>query len=172
MIQDIAGIRGIRGIGKIGEIKELGEGRVRQPTRVRIALRKRGLGLQGDPREKQALQGVPGTLPERIVWKFLESGDYVYQVQSSVMGGRDIIGGSVVDFLVYNIYQSPVAIRVMGDYWHGSAFPGTQAKDDEQQQRLSSQGYLVVDLWESDLYRAADLGSVRSFILRKIGDAL
>ena len=33
-------------------------------------------------------------------------------------------------------------------------FPGRVARDDEQAGRLRQDGYLVVDLWEGELYEA------------------
>jgi hypothetical protein len=155
MMQGIRGIGKVRKIAKIPDLAEMPE-----PKRAkveRIPVKPRGSvrwGRKEDPLEKAALQGVPGTLPERIVWKWLLDEDYLFETQLAVAGGRMVIGGSVVDFVVYDIAGQPVALRVQGDYWHGPKFPDRQARDDEQFWRLHQMGYKVVDLWESDIYEA------------------
>ena len=40
--------------------------------------------------------------------------DYLFQV--SYWGGRDIRGGQVLDFLVWNPFEQPV--QIFGEYWH------------------------------------------------------
>jgi hypothetical protein len=108
-----------------------------------------------DPLEQYALQGVTGSLPERIIWKWLEDSGHNYIAQEALMGGRLILGGAVVDFIVYDLARAPVVLRVQGDYWHGPLGPGKAGRDDEQSRRLTERGYIVVDLWESDIYGAA-----------------
>ena len=125
----------------------------------------------GDPLEAAALQGATGTLPERIVQRWLESAGHLYQAEHWEMGGRLVLGGAVVDFVVYDLAPQPVVLRVMGEYWHGE-LPGRQARDDEQAQRLRRMGYLVVDLWESAIYAAALAGRVGSYVLGEVDRAL
>lgn len=165
-------IRGIRGIGKVAGIPKLGdEPRTRVAQKGGIPIAPRGAiqwAPAEDPLEKAAMQGVPGTLPERIVWKWLEDNQYSYLAQSSEGGGRLTMGGAVIDFLVFDIAGKPVALRVQGDYWHGPKFPDRQARDDEQYYRLTEWGYLVVDLWESDIYEAARHKRVGPYIMGEI----
>jgi hypothetical protein len=147
------------GIPKIRSIASLGapsSASIQKPVTTPIPLTPRGThwGKKEDPLEAAAKQGVPGTLPERIVWKWLEDNDHLFDAQSEQGGGRLSVGGAVVDFLVYTLAGATVAIRVQGDYWHGPAFPERQARDDEQADRLRQWGYIVADLWEHDIYDA------------------
>ena len=76
-------------------------------------------------------------------------------------------GGFVIDFIVYNLAAVPVAIRVMGEYWHGPLAPGAPGRDDAEAIKLRADGYLVCDLWEQDVYRAALSGTIRELIARE-----
>lgn len=159
-------------IGGFGKIREIGE-RPRRPRTVkadRIVVRPRPIRTapKENKLEKAALQGVPGTLPERIVWKWLEDNGYRYITQGAEFGGRLILGGAVVDFLVYDLAGRVTCLRVMGDYWHGPEFPGRKARDDEQFARLTARGYLVVDLWESDIYQAVEQDRLNAYILEEV----
>lgn len=151
----------IRGIGKIRKISKLRDlssfpRKLRTAKRSGIPLRPRPVdwGKEEDPLEKAAMQDVPGTLPERIVLKWLTDQDYTFTPEAAEMGGQMVLGGAVIDFLVYDMAGQPVALRVQGDYWHGPKFPDRQAKDDDQFRRLTQMGYKVVDLWEHDIYEA------------------
>ena len=162
----------IGSIGDLAKIPKLSD----KPPRPRtikaepITVRHRPIrrGSDEDKLEKAALQGVPGTLPERIVWKWLVDEDYRFITQGAEFGGRMVIGGAVVDFVVYDIAGRPVALRVMGDYWHGPKFPDRQARDDEHYHRLTAMGYLVVDLWEKDIYEAVRRDRLTAYIMGEI----
>ena len=168
-------IQGIPGVGDLGlfdKIEKVGE-KVHKLPRVRgerISIRPRPYPAKSDEDklEEAAMQGVPGTLPERIVWKWLDEQGYRYITQGSEFGGRLVMGGAVVDFLVYDMSGLTVALRVQGDYWHGPTFPGRQARDDEQFARLTARGYLVVDLWESDIYEAVLQDRLTAYITREV----
>jgi len=156
--------------GKIGSIGELAKipkltDKPRRVRRIKAPLQRRS---DEDKLEAAALQGVPGTLPERIVWKWLQDHDYRFITQGAEFGGRMVIGGAVVDFVVYDIAGRAVALRVMGDYWHGPSFPDRQARDDEHYHRLSQMGYLVIDLWEGDIYEAVKKDRLTPYILGEI----
>ena len=90
---------------------------------------------------------IIASAPERIVLNWLDKRgitDYVFQ--SSQMGGRFELGGSVVDFL---FPERSLAWRVQGTYWHqGVEKVGT---DTVQRELLESQGWVVVDIFEKDL---------------------
>lgn len=161
-------------IHKIRKVPDLSSAvRVRRPILDKIPVRPgpRFFAPKEDPLEKAALQNVPGTLPERIVWKWLIDEDHIFEAQSIQEGGRMVIGGSVVDFLVYSMAGRPVCIRVMGDYWHGPQFPERQARDDEQRARLNMMGYIVCDLWEHDIYEAVLQNRLTSYIENEVGNA-
>ena len=121
-----------------------------------------------DPLEAKAKQGVIGSLPERIIWKWLEDQKLAFQWQQSAFGGRMLRGGMVLDFVVLGLAAGPVVIRVQGDYWHGPTSPGRPGRDDDQAQRLRAKGYIVLDLWESDIYAYALRGELRVLIERAI----
>ena len=164
---------GIEKFGKVVKIRKVGEfPTVRKMGTGGIPLRKRVPGKVEDPLEKAALQGVPGTLPERIVWKWLDDEGRLYEAQYAELGGRWYAGGAVVDFVLYDLGERPVALRVQGDYWHGMGFPDRQARDDEQAMRLAAVGYVVVDLWEGELYEAARHERVGRYITDEIFGAM
>jgi hypothetical protein len=164
---------------EIGELKELpkmekmgGLGRMPRVDKGLIALKPKLLpGAVEDPLEKRAKQGVSGSLPERIIWLWLERAGYMFQTQVSLFGGRGIKGGMIIDFYVWNMAAKPVVIRVQGDYWHGYRRPSEMARDDEQTQKLRNYGYLPIDLWESDIYRYALMGELAKLIQRAMNRA-
>jgi len=119
---------------------------------------------QQDKLEQKAKQGVIGTLPERIIWAWLERRGLSFAPQVSMMGGVGEVGGARVDFIVYGLMGQPVALRVMGGYWHGAAFPERQRIDEEQAQRLRANGYQVVDLLEGEIYEAAEYNRLTAYI--------
>lgn len=170
----IAGVSGtIRGISSLPTL-----GEVDPPPKLsdaeQIVIRPQTPGGPEGTREqleRAALQGVEGTLPERIVWKWLEDHGHSYEHQRTEFGGRLVAGGAVVDFFVYDLAAKPVVLRVMGDYWHGPSFPGRQARDDEQAMRLTQQGYIVADLWESDIYEAVLQENLSRYILGEVDKA-
>lgn len=135
-------------------------------TRSPITIRHRALhGMTDynapDPREQYAVPKtqVTGTLPERIFYKALNDlhlQDGVdFDFQSSLAGGRIILGGLVVDFL---FRRPPLAVRIQGKYWHGefdrengNLMHGDIVqgrRDDEQGMELNENGFAVLDLWE------------------------
>ena len=88
---------------------------------------------------------VRGTLPERIVYKFLGSRLHLtrgidFDFQSSQLGGRLELGGLVVDFVLYTL---KCVIQVQGPT-HGEYI--RVRKDQEQAMILAEMGYSVIDL--------------------------
>ena len=172
----IGKIAGIQGLGELAEIEGIPgiwdtpkKPRAIKAERIPVRPRVLDRGAQADLLEEAALQGVFGTLPERIVWKWLIDRQYRFIVQRAEFGGALVLGGAVVDFVVYDLAGQPVALRVMGDYWHGPKFPGRQARDDEHYQRLTAMGYLVVDLWEGDIYNAVLAERLTAYIMGEVG---
>jgi len=83
---------------------------------------------------------------EEIVVRWLERHKINYQFQTSLAGGFYELGGAVVDVL---LPDRMLAWRVMGEYWH----KGIQARahDNIQRELLEAMGWVVVDLWGSDI---------------------
>jgi len=83
---------------------------------------------------------------EAIVHKWLTDRKIEFTFQSSMLGGRYEMGGSVADF---RLDESRIILRVHGDYWHRPI--DKQATDSVQRELLESDGWTVVDLWGSDI---------------------
>lgn len=100
-----------------------------------------------DPKEARAVSKakVVGTLPERIVYKYLVSilrfsptADFSFQ--SSLSGGRVELGGIVADFL-FPVMK--IILRVQGPTHTGFL---RRRKDEEQASILVDMGFRVFDL--------------------------
>ena len=102
------------------------------------------------------------TEPERIVMDYLKRNKIDFQFQTSLAGGFYSLGGAVVDFLV----EPNLAWRVMGLYWHRGV--SKSGADTIQKEMLMSLGYVVVDLWESDLKDPARLEQTMRLALQGI----
>jgi hypothetical protein len=107
-------------------------------------------------------KGIVGSLPELLTYDWLESRNHIFDFQSSIMGGRLILGGAVADFIIEDLIPGGLVIwRVQGDYWHTQ--PKRMQSDFIQRERLLTESYMgvpveqVVDLWESAIYWAAPL---------------
>jgi len=90
------------------------------------------MGYPQDPRQPPFI-GMPG------MWTYQKAWDE----------GRRMVGGSVVDFLVYSGSRSnmDIAFRVVTEHWHLYAGIDQQAHDALQRERLSM--YMrVVDLYD------------------------
>jgi very-short-patch-repair endonuclease len=95
-----------------------------------------------------------GTRPEFVVYDYLVNRrkmvngiDFIYQ--SSRHGGRNVFGGSVVDFELplYRLY-----LRVQGERFHSS--PNDFARDRLQEVLLARHGWHVIDIWAESLMAA------------------
>jgi G:T-mismatch repair DNA endonuclease (very short patch repair protein) len=140
-----------------------GTARNRPPRRLNYTKLKEAVLAQIASLSAAAQAKIPlaGTLPEIMVALALVQIGWQFQCQSPESGARLRLGGSVVDFVVV-LGATKVIIRVNGDYWH--TLPGAAQRDAMQEARLSSQGYLVVDLWEQALYEAWDNHNLRPFV--------
>ena len=78
------------------------------------------LKVQKEPEEVIGLvQGImPASKNEWYVALALERLDLEFMFQFSIMGGRNIRGGQVIDFVVFNPNAIPVFIQ--GEYWHNA----------------------------------------------------
>ena len=107
----------------------------------RRGLRRPWIGA--DPLERRAYPKnvLKGTLPERIVYKWLNdhyfTPDVDFDFQSSMQGGRLQLGGMVVDFI---LMATKIALQVQGPT-HGQFL--RFRKDEEQRLTLEAMGYHV-----------------------------
>jgi hypothetical protein len=104
-----------------------------------------------DPLEERAAQGMRGTLPERIIYKYLTDKMHFvpnvdFDFQSSLQGGRLDTGGIVADFLFryLMVVLNPLG-PTHGEYWR-------HRKDEEQIMALEELGYQVYMIEEGDVY--------------------
>ena len=104
---------------------------------------------------------IPGASDtERIVIECLEKRGLQmgvdYDFQSSLIGGRYELGGTIADF---TFREQRMVWRVHGDYWHkGVEKEGTDAV---QRELLIADGWeAIVDIWGSDLEDPAKRNAV------------
>jgi hypothetical protein len=165
-VANIPAIAAVGGLGELGRVPAL-EGMAETPRGPRqletIPDQIREWAERvGEQRAREAWRiaqrGILGTLPELCGYAWLESRGRLFEFQSAMLGGRMIRGGAVADFVIYDLVPGGVGIwRIQGDYWHGGR--ESIEHDREQRARLLVSWYaglpvrLVVDLWESDVYR-------------------
>lgn len=87
-----------------------------------------------------AVDIMMATKPELAVYRALIKLGEPFEFQSAMMGGREVRGGAVADFL---LNQYSLIISVIGWYWHTNR-PETAARDSLQRIALASQGYTVI----------------------------
>lgn len=121
------------------------------------------------PPDQQAMIPLAGTLPEIMVALGMLWAGIPFLPQISEDGGRTRLGGSVVDFKVF-LGTVPIILRVQGDYWH--SLPDRVLKDIVQFERLKRMGFLVVDAWESDIYRAYLEGRLTEYMREVLSGAV
>jgi len=103
-----------------------------------------------DPLEKRAVSrdAVPdGSLAERIMYKELLRRSLSFDFQGSMMGGRNILGGAVADFV---LWDAKLVIRVHGRIWHSGIW--AEWRDDMQRLHMESLGYEVLDMFDDEVY--------------------
>ncbi len=154
--EDDGGIDSISNIGMIRRVSRL-------TSTPRVFVRSEKVPITRDHRPRTIEFGantlearaiaLPGaTLPERIVYKklvqLLPGGLSDFLFQRTEGGGRTRIGGFVLDFLIIHPLP-PIAIEVLGDFWH-------QAKhrfaDEERMLAVLREGYHYGEIWEHDIY--------------------
>jgi hypothetical protein len=125
-------------------------------------------------RQVVALQarGVLGSVPELMVYSWLEARTIPFDFQSSMFGGRMQLGGQVPDFILKHLPELLVW-RVQGDYWHSR--PGTHEQDRLEKAMLlgavvdGKKVSAVVDLWEHDIYDRIDDTLKAAMVGREVG---
>lgn len=103
-----------------------------------------------DPLEARAISPdvfARATLPERIVYKKLSQliGEENFIFQYSQLGGRNLIGGFLIDFLI----EPNIALEVLGSYWH-KAFE--RWADEERAVVVASRGFEYHEIWDWEIY--------------------
>lgn len=126
-----------------------------------VPLRKRGVPpwqpwpyIEERLRHLAEAAGLEGTLPERLVRLYLLIREIPFRYET-IMGTPLRLGGAIVDYLLPTVGARGTVVRVQGDYWH-TLFPRMQR--DRLQYEILSRRYRVIDVWESDLRRAAAYG--------------
>ena len=151
----MAGPTGFRGYIPAGKI---------QLDEVEFVLRRRGprRPTVGQTHQEEmmayaAREGIGrATYPEATVHHALTERRLVdgrsFDFQSSLLGGRLELGGAVADFM---FLDRPVILRVQGEHWH-RVFDrmGSGTGDEEQKLALEARGWVVLDMWESDILNA------------------
>lgn len=119
--------------------------------RGRSFLRKSTISLRPRPLQAKAPPTPPPfELAYMSSWELklyyaLKKRAITFSTQVSYEGGRGVLGGMAVDFVLPDY---GMVIRVMGP-WH--TFPHARSRDEMQRVYLSGRGFNVVDLWEADL---------------------
>jgi len=80
---------------------------------------------------------------------FIEGKDFYFQ--SQMLGFPGAKGSTRVDF---RLPLFGLVLRVVGEYWH--SFPEAKARDLLQKVAMTTEGWLVIDLMESDIMRDVD----------------
>ena len=94
---------------------------------------------------------IGASKPEAAIYYALKRLGEPFSFQTSMMGGREVRGGTVTDFL---LSQYALIISVIGFYWHNT--PTAKARDRIQRIALTSQGYTVIYIDEQDALENPD----------------
>lgn len=101
------------------------------------------------------------TIPELLVMTWLQKEGYSFEFQVEMMGGRNMAGGLVVDFLIPGDGTNATIFQVQGNFWHSISKKGFY--DQTSNYRMlgqSARGYTiakVIEIWESDLLSRYDM---------------
>lgn len=96
------------------------------------------------------------TVPELIVYTFLQRFGYDFDFQTELFGGRRFSGGLLPDFVVYNGNGPATVFQVQGEFWHSISRKGFHDQTSQwrmigMQVRGTTIGK-VIEVWENDLY--------------------
>lgn len=97
-----------------------------------------------------------GTVPELVVYSWLQRHGYAFDYQVELYGGRRFEGGLVPDFVIYQDRTNADVWQVQGEYWHSLSRKGFADKTNN----IRMLGQIVngatvdrvIELWEDDLY--------------------
>ncbi len=121
--------------------------RGRRPRRIEIG--------ELDPLETRAISKsrfANATLPERIFFKALSTvmqGEEGFIFQRDVGGGRNFIGGFVIDFIIFDRVPN-VAVEVLGSFWHQAA---NRFADEERALAVISRGFEYHEVWDYEIFQ-------------------
>lgn len=103
-----------------------------------------------------AEQFPAASVPELIVYTWLQKEGLNFDFQVELYGGRRFEGGLLPDFVVYQDRTHATAWQIQGSYWHSIARKGFH--DQTSQWRMLGQVVngatigKVIEIWENDLY--------------------
>ena len=83
---------------------------------------------------------------EKKVWDWLVKNKIPFDTERTFLAEARELGSAIIDFV---IPDRNLLLRVMGSYWHSGL--KAKARDELSKERLMGEGWMVVDLWESDL---------------------
>lgn len=100
----------------------------------------------------------------QALWKY----DWKFYYQLEVLGGKDVRGGQVLDFLVFT-RPFYTALSVIGGYWHRNS-QKEQLKDAQLVQGLRAMGYSVgTEVLHAFDENASTADDAAAFIYKNIG---
>lgn len=88
-----------------------------------------------------------GSINEENVYNALQKLKIEFDYQVPLGGGRNVRGGQVIDFVLYNIPPRRVALYVQGAYWHDAR---TKVEDQLKQAEAERRGYRVEEITEEE----------------------
>jgi len=148
-------IKNLRGKRQAAQYPQFPRTYVRTETEKVIRDRRRSSPEFGDSVLEQratSKETLPtATLPERIVFKKLSEmlrSNNKFLFQRIERGGRNLIGGFIIDFLVVD-RSPPIALEILGDYWHQAY---EKMADLERELAVKREGYSYHEIWEHDIY--------------------
>ena len=83
---------------------------------------------------------------EKKVYNWLTKRKIPFETERTMLAEARELGSAVVDFL---LPDKNIILRIMGSYWHSTI--ESKARDLLSKERLTNQGYIVIDLWEPNL---------------------
>ena len=97
--------------------------------------------------------GFPGSWPEYVAYRELGNQGYKhgedFDFQTSALGGRQMLGGLVADFLMFR--PPGIVININGRYWHYDRPSAQRGRDIYARVQFTSLGYRVVFVDDDDL---------------------
>tara|TARA_R110002020_G_scaffold286210_1_gene501805 strand:- start:43 stop:558 length:516 start_codon:yes stop_codon:yes gene_type:complete len=151
-------MRGLRGKRQASQLRNRSRTYLKTSTETVLRDRRRAK-VEFGPEELESRAtpksqlGELATLPERIVHKKLVQllhGSHNFAYQRIDKGGRNFIGGFIIDFVVVDRVPN-LAIEILGDYWHQAY---EKAADLERQLTVTRSGYTYYEIWEHDVYES------------------
>lgn len=110
---------------------------------------------------KLAEQFPVATIPELLVYTWLQREGLKFEFQVPMFGGRNFSNGLVIDFLLYRDGTSADVLSVNGEFWHSISRKGF--RDQTASLRMLGQQIRgatvarVIEIWERDLLTKYDM---------------